>query len=116
MLQLLSEKNKMNPEKAISILRNKEGLNDKAIGYGNEKALNQPLAHHAIVFKPEELKVWVSANPYQLGEFIAYDLNTVFNDRNKNPSAVTFSNENLNIAKYPFLETDAYKNYKPILL
>lgn len=112
MLQLLDEKNKMNPEKAVAVLRNKEGINDKAIGYGNEKALNQLLAHHGIIFKPEELKVWVSANPYQLGEFVAYDLNTVFEDRNGNPSAVTLSNKALNITKDPFLETEAYKNYE----
>ena len=112
MLQLLDEKNKMNPEKAVAVLRNKEGINNKAIGYGNEKALNQLLAHHGIVFKPEELKVWVSANPYQLGEFVAYDLNSVFSNRNGNPSAVTLSNKALNIAKDPFLETEAYKNYE----
>ena len=112
MAQLLSEKEKINPEKAVSILRNTNGLDDKAIGYGNEKALNQLLAHHGIVFKPEELKVWVSANPYQLGEFVAYDLNTVFSDRQGNPSAVTLSNPNLNIPKDPFLNTETYKNYE----
>ncbi len=112
MAQLLSEKEKINPEKAVSILRNTNGLDDKAIGYGNEKALNQLLAHHGIVFKPEELKVWVSANPYQLGEFVAYDLNTVFSDRQGNPSAVTVSNPNLNIPKDPFLNTETYKNYE----
>lgn len=111
-LQLLLDHNKMNPEKAVSVLRNKDGLDDKVIGYGNEKALNQLLAHHGIIFKPEELKVWVSANPYQLGEFVVYDLNTVFNNRKENPSAVTLSNQALNIAKDPFLETEAYKNYK----
>ncbi|RXJ52366.1 C45 family autoproteolytic acyltransferase/hydolase [Gelidibacter gilvus] len=112
MAQLLSEKEKINPEKAVSILRNTDGLDDEAIGYGNEKALNQLLAHHGIVFKPEELKVWVSANPYQLGEFVAYDLNTVFSDRQGNPSAVTLSNPNLNIPKDPFLNTETYKNYE----
>lgn len=112
MLQLLDGKDKVNPEKAVAMLRNKDGLNDKTIGYGNEKALNQLLAHHGIVFKPEELKVWVSANPYQLGTFVAYDLNAVFNDREGKPSAVTLSNKALNIPKDPFLETEAYKNYE----
>ena len=112
MAQLLSENDKINPEKAVSILRNKDGMNDENIGYGNEKALNQLLAHHGIVFKPEELKVWVSANPYQLGEFVAYDLNTVFKDRSDNPSSVTLSNQELNIPKDPFLHTEAYENYE----
>lgn len=112
MLQLLSEDDKMNPEKAASILRNKDGLDNKDIGYGNEMALNQMLAHHGIIFKPEELKVWVSSNPYQLGEFVAYDLNTVFNERDDNPSAKTLSNQSLNIPEDPFLETEAYKKYE----
>lgn len=112
MAQLLSENNKVNPEIAVAILRNTEGLDDKAIGYGNEKALNQLLAHHGIVFKPDELKVWVSANPYQLGEFVAYDLNTVFNDRAGNPSSVTVSHPDLNIPEDPFLNTETFLNYE----
>lgn len=112
MFQLLSENEKMTPKKAVSILRNKDGLDDKSIGYGNEKALNQLLAHHGIVFQPEELKVWVSANPYQLGEFVAYDLNSAFKDRAGNLSETTLSNQKLNIPADPFLQTDAYKNYE----
>lgn len=112
MSQLLSETGKMNPKKAVSVLRNTKGLNDKDIGYGNEKALNQLLAHHGIVFKPEELKVWVSASPYQLGEFVAYDLNTVFNESDDNSSQGTLSNQALTIDKDPFFETEAYRNYE----
>jgi hypothetical protein len=81
MEELIEETEKLNPSEAIAILRNKNGLDDASIGFGNEKALNQLLAHHGIVFKPEELKVWVSTNPYQLGEFVAYDLNEVFSNR-----------------------------------
>lgn len=112
MQQLLSKNNKLNPEKTVKILRNTKGLNDLNIGYGNEKALNQLLAHHGIVFKPEELKVWVSANPYQLGEFVAYDLNSVFRNRKGNPSKVSLASPSLNIPKDPFLESEAYRNYQ----
>ena len=45
-----------------------------------------------------------------MGEFVAYDLNTIFNNRNGNPAAATLSNQALNIAKDPFLETEAYTN------
>ncbi|WP_411766920.1 C45 family autoproteolytic acyltransferase/hydolase [Winogradskyella sp. A3E31] len=112
MQELLSEEEKVNPVEAVSILRNKKGLDDKVIGYGNEKALNQLLAHHGIVFQPEDLKVWVSSNPYQLGEFVAYDLNDVFHNRNNNPSTVSVSNSTLNIAKDPFVHTEAFENYE----
>nr|WP_294781949.1 C45 family peptidase [uncultured Flavobacterium sp.] len=110
MQELLSENPKVNPKIASEILRNKEGLKNIELGFGSEKALNQLIAHHGIIFKPKEKLVWISANPYQLGEFICYDLNAVFGER-KN-EAQSLQKENLNIAKDPFLETTAYQNYK----
>ncbi|WP_250433785.1 C45 family autoproteolytic acyltransferase/hydolase [Hanstruepera flava] len=112
MEELLSESTKVTPKIAVDILRNKEGLHDKAIGYGNEKALNQLLAHHGIVFKPKDGLVWVSANPYQLGEFVAYNLNTVFSEAPENSKAMSLHNGNLTIEKDPFQFTEAYKNYE----
>lgn len=111
MEELLAENPKVNPEIASEILRNKNGLKDIPLGYGSEKALNQLMAHHGIIFKPKEKLVWVSANPYQLGEFVCYDLNSVFGER-KNDAVNSFQKGNLNIAKDPFLETAAFSNYK----
>ncbi|WJS95813.1 C45 family peptidase [Flavobacterium johnsoniae] len=110
MQELLSENPKVNPKIASEILRNKEGLKNIPLGFGNEKALNQLLAHHGIIFKPKEKLVWVSANPYQLGEFVCYDLNLIFNQNKNIPQS--FQTENLNIAKDSFLETTAFQNYK----
>ncbi|MGY8954538.1 MAG: C45 family autoproteolytic acyltransferase/hydrolase, partial [Flavobacteriales bacterium] len=77
MNQLLDSVDKIDYLDVASILRNKEGFEGKMIGYGNEKAINQMMAHHGIIFKPEDLLVWVSANPCQMGEFVCYDLNKV---------------------------------------
>ena len=112
MEELIKEEDKINPSEAIDILRNKEGLDEKTIGFGNEKALNQLLAHHGIVFKPEELLVWVSTNPYQLGEFVAYDLNEVFNNREGNPSEVSIAKQELLVAEDPFSRTTQFKDYE----
>ena len=112
MEQLLAVNDKLNPEKAVDILRNTKGLNDLDIGYGNEKALNQLLAHHSIVFQPEELKVWVSTKPYQLGEFVCYDLNTIFGNREGIPPQIRLSTASANIAEDPFLKTKAFNNYE----
>lgn len=110
MQELLSEKEKMNPQKMAEILRNKEGLNDLKIGYGNEKAINQLLAHHSVIFKPEQRMVWVSSNPYQLGEYVAYDLNKIFS---KNPTDfVALGSNEMNIPKDNFQFTQAYKDYE----
>jgi predicted choloylglycine hydrolase len=110
MEELFKENPKINPEIASQILRNREGLQNKVLGYGNEKALNQLIAHHGIIFEPKEKLVWVSSNPYQMGEFVCYNLDSVFGGR-KNP-LISFEQEKLNIAKDPFIETTAFENYQ----
>ena len=119
MEELLIQREKLTPEGAVNILRNKEGLNNKLIGYGNEKALNQLLAHHSIVFKPEQLIFWVSTNPYQLGEYVAYDLNTIFDNSNSDFNypgdriiPASFYQSKLIIEKDTFQYTKAYMNYE----
>ncbi|MCM4170028.1 acyl-CoA--6-aminopenicillanic acid acyl-transferase [Arenibacter sp. TNZ] len=112
MEELLGDYKKITPNIAVDILRNKQGLKDTNIGYGNEKALNQLLAHHGIVFKPEQGLVWVSSNPYQLGEFVAYDLNKIFKDSLNHRTKTTLSIPNKNIKKDSFLFTQAYQNYE----
>lgn len=108
MEELLNQQPIITPQIAVDILRNKEGLQNKSIGYGNEKSLNQLLAHHAILFKPEQRLVWVSSNPYQLGKFVAYNLKDVFN----NPNKASLSNADLVIEKDNFQFSEAYKNYE----
>jgi hypothetical protein len=112
MQQLLGEENTFTPEKVAAVLRNRDGINNKQIGLGNEKGVNQLIAHHAIIFKPEDRLVWVSSNPYQLGEFICYDLKKVFAETN------VISNKDLNIEETsktipadPFLYSNEYKNF-----
>jgi len=112
MTELLNDNEKITPEVAVAILRNREGLADKKIGYGNEKALNQLLAHHAIVFKPEQLKVWVSSNPYQLGAFVCYDLNTVFEKFEDQNFDKSISDKEFTIVKDEFIATEAFKKYE----
>lgn len=113
-LQELLEKNKkMTPEKMAAILRDKSGLKGVKIGYGNEKAINQLLAHHAVIFSPQKKLVWVSANPYQLGEFVCYDLNKIFSDKRVKDGS--FARSELNIPKDPFIDSqefEAYEQYK----
>lgn len=112
MSELISEEEKIDPTEAVAILRNRKGLNDTELGFGNEKALNQLLAHHGIVFQPTDLKVWVSSNPYQLGEFVYFDLKEVFDNYSGDGSKVTIRTNKYNIARDPFLETEAYDNYE----
>ncbi len=112
MQELISETDKIDPEKAVQVLRNMKGMKNEEIGYGNEKAINQLLAHHGIVFKPEERKVWVSSNPYQMGEFVAYDLDEVFSKFENglvNGSVADIEN---NIPESKFIQTEAFRDYE----
>ncbi|WP_081411655.1 C45 family peptidase [Chryseobacterium gregarium] len=108
--ELLEENKKLDPEKMASVLRNTSGLKGEKIGYGNEKAINQLLAHHAVIFSPQKKLVWVSSSPYQLGEFVCYDLNEIFSDKRLKSGG--FSKSDLNIAKDPFADSQEFKNYE----
>ena len=62
----------------MSVLRDRSGLAGAEIGEGNPKAINQAIAHHSVIFCPENLKIWVSTEPWQSGEFICYDMAKAF--------------------------------------
>ncbi|TBW29255.1 C45 family peptidase [Gramella sp. KN1008] len=112
MKELLSEANHLDPEKAVSILRNRRGLNDVPLGYGNEKAINQLLAHHGIIFKPEERLVWVSSNPYQMGEFVAYDLDEAFSQFQQGLIKTSVATSKFNIPESEFIHTKQFHDYE----
>jgi len=104
---------KINPEIAASILRDTDALEGGLpLGYGNEKALNQLLAHHGVIFQPSDLKVWVSASPYQLGEFVCYDLNSVFGKIHDGKNVATLASVAVNIPQDPFVDSEAFRKYE----
>lgn len=76
--ELLQQNGPNTVQKTVNILRDRYGLQNRDIGLGNEKAMNQFISHHAIVFEPAKRIVWVSAAPWQLGRFVAYDLDSIF--------------------------------------
>lgn len=108
--QLLQRNGPNTVQKTINILRDQKGIDDANIGMGNEKAVNQLIAHHAIVFEPKQLKVWVSAAPWQLGEFVAYDLNKIFAMNGLESDHEVCDSANI-IPADTFLLTDDYKRF-----
>ncbi|MBU8893187.1 MAG: C45 family peptidase [Bacteroidales bacterium] len=109
--ELLNQNPKLNIKSVTKILRDQKGLKNENIGMGNEKAVNQLIAHHSIIFKPEELKVWISISPFQLGEFICYDLNKVFAEADNIKESKTIYENNLTIPADSFLYSNDYKNF-----
>ena len=107
MNQLMSRSFPLDVTDAAAILRDKKGLDDKFIGYGNSKSLNQLIAHHGILFKPAKKEMWISTPPYQLGAFIYYNLDEVFSGKK------SWDNEDsLQISKDPFLSSPDYRKFE----
>jgi tetratricopeptide (TPR) repeat protein len=92
------------------VLRNPYGSGEKDLGMGNEKAMNQYVAHHSIIFNPTKGLVWVSTNPYQLGAFVAYDLNKIFNQKAEKNLSEDISEPAFLIASDSFLAKRGYQN------
>lgn len=109
--QLINAYDKISVERAVKILRDRQGLNDENIGLGNELAVNQLIAHHGIVFKPDELKCWVSANPYSCGAFVCYDLKKIWTETTSASIENTLYSESECIAEDEFASTKEFADF-----
>lgn len=107
--ELMTRAGKLTPQSVASILRDQGGLGDKFIGYGNEKAVNQLICHHSVIFEPGKRIVWLAAAPWQLGKYVAYDLNKVFAMKGLATDKEVVENEV--IPESSFLRTAAYTNF-----
>ena len=107
--ELLNIAKKLDYQKVANILRDCKGIDNTEIGLGNEKALNQLQGYHSVIFMPEKRLMWVSTSPYQLGAYVAYDLNAIFNaPKPKNKSIGT---DSILIHKDTFVNSLEFKNY-----
>lgn len=108
--QLMEANFPLNPEKVANILRDQKGFNNTNIGYGNEKAINQLIAHHSIIFMPDSLRFWVSSAPWQLGTYVCYDLKKIFAMNGLSKDSILY-NKALNIAPDSFLKTQEFADF-----
>jgi predicted choloylglycine hydrolase len=111
LVELLDSNGKNTVQKTINILRDRKGLHGADIGMGNEKAINQLIAHHSIVFEPEKRLVWVSTSPWQLGKFVAYDLNKIFGLKGMKQDR-EIADSSLTVAADSFLLTPAFRSFE----
>jgi len=95
---------------AAEILRDYKGLNGEDIGLGNERAVNQFIAHHSVIFKPEDLKVWVAAPPYQLGEYVCYDLKKILVEGLRCHLNIMLNDPDESLPADTFLQSAVYQN------
>ncbi len=111
LMELLNANGKNTVQKTINILRDRKGLHNTDIGEGNEKAINQLIAHHSVVFEPQKRLVWVSTAPWQLGQYVAYDLKKIFSLAGMQQDKEIIDST-LTIAADPYLSTPQYKSFE----
>ena len=108
--ELMQQNYPLTPEKMAAILRDRKGINNADIGNGNEKAVNQLIAHHSIIFQPDSLRFWISTAPWQLGTYVCYDLRKIFSlhglSQDKDVAEVS-----MNIAQDSFLNSVDYRHF-----
>ncbi|MDR3134103.1 MAG: C45 family peptidase [Prevotellaceae bacterium] len=104
--ELILQNIPLNPAKAATILRDQKGLGGENISAGDERAINQLIAHHSVIFLPQKGLMWVSTAPWQLGKYAAYHLHEIF----ANPDfSKEIKTDSLTIPEDPFLYSDTYQ-------
>jgi isopenicillin-N N-acyltransferase like protein len=110
-VQMITELSPMDPPDAAFLLRDQKGLNGIDIGMGNEKAINQLIAHHSVIFKPGTLQIWVSTPPWQLGPYICYNLSEIFHNFASLQKRMEINDTNQIIPADRFLETSDFQHF-----
>jgi isopenicillin-N N-acyltransferase like protein len=107
--ELMNANYPLTPQKMANILRDRKGIGNTDIGEGNEKAVNQLIAHHSVIFQPDSLRMWVSTAPWQLGTYVCYDMRKVF--AAKMDKDISVANNTLNIAPDSFIYARQFKDF-----
>ncbi|HLS71726.1 MAG TPA: C45 family peptidase [Chitinophagaceae bacterium] len=105
---LIQENAKISIYDIAEILRDFSGLNSEKLGLGNEKAINQFIAHHSIIFDNKETSFWLSTYPWQMGKFMHYNLIELLSKSWMDFSDISF---NKSIAASDKIEWESFKNF-----
>lgn len=76
--ELLKAKPVFDKRDVLQVLRDQKSSNGDTLGMGNPRAINQLQALHSVIILPTEKTLYISTHPFQLGEFIGYNLEKTF--------------------------------------
>lgn len=93
--ELIREQVPLNVMKSAAVLRDRHGKGGADIGLGNEKSINQFIAHHSVIFQPERRRMWVSTAPWQCGAYLCFDLDEAFGARATERRTVSLPQERI---------------------
>ena len=109
--QLLNQVDVPDVTDAVGVLRDYRGLDNVSIGVGNEKTMAQMISHHSVVFKPLRQQLWVSTAPWQLGAYLGYQIESVFNTGAGYNGAYPLYDSTLIIPADSFLQTVEFEDF-----
>lgn len=75
--EVVAQARPLSVERAVGVLRDHKAVGGRELGWGNPMAINQNIAHHSVVFLPEELKMWVSTAHCGMGEWVCYNVGDI---------------------------------------
>lgn len=101
---LLFQQDSLGVNDVVGILRDQNGNKVDTLGMGNPRAVNQLIAHHSVVFQPEDNMIYISSQDYQLGNYLGYNLTTIFHTGQIEIQST--------IPKDPFVSSKAYESFK----
>ena len=76
--ELIATAGTVDPPRAAAILCDTLGVGGVVLPQDDPRRINQPFAHHSVIFKPEQLLMWVSTGMGHSGEYVCYDLKNIF--------------------------------------
>jgi len=106
---LISDTLQLEPENAVSILRDWGTPSDRAVGIGNEESINFMMAHHSIIFQPNSKDLWVSVGNSQMHKFVQYNLDQIFNTNGFQSNQIVHSGNE--IAPSNWVNQQEYKDF-----
>lgn len=95
----------------LRYLRDQQGVNGRDLGTGNPMAINQLLAHHAVIFEPVKGIAYISAAPFQENVFNAYDVGSIKTMAALDPIHSP-EIDSLRLAQDPFYTSRGFSDFK----
>ncbi|WP_192348187.1 C45 family peptidase [Algoriphagus sp. Y33] len=111
MRELTADDTAISVENTLRYIRDQKGSNGKELGIGNPMAINQLLAHHAVIFEPAKGIAYISAAPFQENVFNAYDVRAIKAMENLDPIHSP-EIDSLRLGQDPFYTSREFSNYE----
>ncbi|PRP93820.1 Acyl-coenzyme A:6-aminopenicillanic acid acyl-transferase [Enhygromyxa salina] len=107
--ELLAAPGNFSPEDAVTVLRDRRGLDNIELGLGNRNALENLHTMQSIVLDATSMVLWVAEGPSTLGRYRAFDLRHLLGRQGSRPAA---------LADFPadrLLYSEEYRDYQEAL-